>query len=107
MGRGERALEISDGGAGAFVGAVFDLDDEGFAAPAVLRGLAGIPEAVGGGVIKTVPEDLLGRACSPGAPQRLSGFSLRSERPKRPHACGSNRNLPGKKKLAQVIDVTD
>ena len=39
-------MKIGDGGSGAFAGAVFDLDNEGFAAPAVLHDLARIPEAV-------------------------------------------------------------
>ena len=44
---GQRGGEVRDGGPLAFVGAVFDLEDEGVTGPARLQSLAGVPKARG------------------------------------------------------------
>ena len=72
---GQRGGEVRDGGPLAFVGAVFDLEDEGVAGPALLQSLAGVPKARGQ-VFEFLDEDDIVRPAH-GKHRLLDGVQLR------------------------------
>ena len=83
---GQSGGEVRDGDPLAFVGAVFNLEDEGVAGPALLKRLAGVPKACGQ-VFEFLDEDDIVRPAH-GKHRLLDGVQLRGSLRRHGSGCG-------------------